>query len=213
MNRCILATVALASSLALASPSVSACGEGQFNMGQGLRYQGYLAPHPATVLVYDDGATDRKALYVGLQKAGHKVTVVGSADAMTQALRAGHYDVVIADFDDAAALQSRAAGTSNKPGVLPVVALPKLTLGRSSAIDSTDWMSTSTVALCDALPSGGGSVPHVTAALVVFRGAAAAEVKSAPLASVSTQPSDARVAAVVLSIAGATAPSKSVAPP
>ena len=73
-------------------------------------------------------------------------------------------------------------------------------------------MSTSTAALCDAPPAGGGSVPHVTAALAEFRGAAAAEVKSAPLASVSTQPSAARVAAVVLSIAGATAPSKSVAP-
>jgi len=121
MNRCIR-TTALAFSLALVSPFANACGEGQFNMGQGLRYQGYLAPHPATVLVYDDGASDRKALYAGLQKAGHKVTVVGSADAMSQALRAGRYDVVIADFDDAAALQSRAVGTSNKPGVLPVVA-------------------------------------------------------------------------------------------
>ena len=114
MNRCIPATAALAFSLALSCLPPCACGEGQFNMGQGLRYQGYLAPHPATVLVYDDGASDRKALYAGLQKAGHKVTVVGTADAMSQALRAGHYDVVIADFDDAAALQSRAAGTSDE---------------------------------------------------------------------------------------------------
>lgn len=120
MNR-ITATAALGFALALACSPASACGEGQFNMGQGLRYQGYLAPHPATVLVYDDGASDRKALYAGLQKAGHKITVVGTADAMSQALQAGRYDVVIADFDDAAALQSR-AGTSVKPGVLPVVA-------------------------------------------------------------------------------------------
>ena len=124
MNRNILAAPALAFSLALAlvCPPANACGEGQFNMGQGLRYQGYLAPHPATVLVYDDGASDRKALYAGLRKAGHKVTVVGTADAMSQALQAGRYDVVIADFDDAAALQSRASGTSMHPGVLPVVA-------------------------------------------------------------------------------------------
>jgi hypothetical protein len=121
MNR-IAATAALGLSLALSCPSASACGEGQFNMGQGLRYQGYLVPHPANVLVFDDGASDRKALYAGLQKAGHKVTVVDSADAMSQALHAGHYDVVIADFDAAAALQSRASGTSTKPGVLPVVA-------------------------------------------------------------------------------------------
>jgi hypothetical protein len=122
MNRCILTTSALAFSLALVSPFANACGEGQFNMGQGLRYQGYLAPHPATVLVYDEAAGDRKALYTGLQKAGHKVTVVGTSDALSQALRTGRYDVVIADFDDAAALQSRASGTSAKPGVLPVVA-------------------------------------------------------------------------------------------
>jgi CheY-like chemotaxis protein len=121
MNR-IIAIAALGFSLALACPSARACGEGQFNMGQGLRYQGYLAPHPASVLVYDNsGDSDRKALYAGLQKAGHKVTVVRSADAMSQALQAGRYDVVIADFDDAAALQSR-AGRSAKTGVLPVVA-------------------------------------------------------------------------------------------
>jgi ABC-type amino acid transport substrate-binding protein len=120
MNR-ITAIAALGFSLALACSSACACGEGQFNMGQGLRYQGYLAPHPASVLVYDSGASEHKALYAGLQKAGHKVTVVGTADAMSQALQAGRYDVVIADFDDAAALQSR-AGTSAKPGVLPVVA-------------------------------------------------------------------------------------------
>ena len=48
--------------------------------------------------------------------------MVGTADAMSQALQAGHYDVVIADFDDAAAaLQSR-AGQSARTGVLPVVA-------------------------------------------------------------------------------------------
>jgi hypothetical protein len=121
MNR-IIATAAFGFSLALACSPASACGEGQFNMGQGLRYQGYLAPHPAAVLVYDDAASDREALYAGLQKAGHKVTVVGSVDAMSQALQAGRYDVVIADFDDVAALQSHTAGASAKPGVLPVVA-------------------------------------------------------------------------------------------
>jgi CheY-like chemotaxis protein len=121
MNR-LTATTALGLSLALVCFAARACGEGQFNMGQGLRYQGYLAPRPATLLVYDDRAADHGALYAGLKKAGHKVTVVDSADAMAQALHAGHYDVVIADFEEAAALQSHAVGTSGKSGVLPVVA-------------------------------------------------------------------------------------------
>ena len=50
--------------------AVSACGEGQFNMGQGLRYQGYLAPHPATVLVYDDGAATARRCMPGCRKPG-----------------------------------------------------------------------------------------------------------------------------------------------
>ena len=122
MNRCILATTALACVLALASPPASACGEGLFNMGQGLRYQGYLAPHPANVLVYDDGTSDRRALYAGLQKAGHSITVVATADALSRALQQRRYDVVIADFDDAAAVESRTAATAAKPRLLPVVA-------------------------------------------------------------------------------------------
>ncbi len=52
MNKSVLATTLLAA-LLLAPGPVHACGEGLFNMGQGLRYQGYLAPRPAAVLVYD----------------------------------------------------------------------------------------------------------------------------------------------------------------
>jgi CheY-like chemotaxis protein len=121
MKRSIPTSTALAFSLALVVPAAHACGEGQFNMGHGLRYQGYLARHPAAVLVYDDGTVDRKPLYAGLKKAGHKVTVVGTADAMAQALRAQRFDVVIADLDDATSMQSRLAATSAKTKVLPVV--------------------------------------------------------------------------------------------
>jgi hypothetical protein len=49
-------------------------------------------------------------------------------------------------------------------------------------------------------------VPHVATALAVFLGAAASAVKSLAFASVSAQPLEPRVAAVVLSIAGAGAP-------
>ena len=122
MNRCILPVAMLAFTLTLAPAPANACGEGSFNMGQGLHYQGYLAPRPATVLVYDDGATDRRELYAGLQKAGHKVTVVGNTDALSQALRQRRFDVVIADLGDTALVESRAANMSATPRLLPVVA-------------------------------------------------------------------------------------------
>ena len=115
-----IATV-LAGTLALLQAPVHACGEGQFNMGHGLRYQGYLTPRPATVLVYDDGAEARKALYAGLQKAGHKVTVVGNSRDLSEALRARRFDVVISDLDDVATIQGDAGQVSAPPRVLPVV--------------------------------------------------------------------------------------------
>lgn len=120
MSKHILTTTLLTCVVALVSTSAQACGEGQFNMGQGLRYQGYLAPRPATVLVYDDGAAARKALYTGLQKAGHKVIVVSNVDALSQALGERRFDVVIADFADAAVVES-SASTSARPRLLPVV--------------------------------------------------------------------------------------------
>ena len=120
MNKTILATTLLTAALALAQGPAHACGEGLFNMGQGLRYQGYLAPRPATVLVYDDRAADRKALYAGLQKAGHKLTVVTTSDAAARALGARKYDVVITDFDDTNAIM--ASAPASKSRVLPVVA-------------------------------------------------------------------------------------------
>ena len=122
MNHHAFATAALAAALALACTDARACGEGTFNMGQGLRYQGYLAPHPATVLVYDDGAANHRALYAGLQKAGHTVTVVGNAGDMSRALHARRFDVVIADLDDAAAMQPEVAAASARTTLLPVVA-------------------------------------------------------------------------------------------
>jgi hypothetical protein len=90
-------------------------------MGQGLRYQGYLAPQRARLLVYDDGASDRRALYAGLQKAGHAVTVVRDPADLSRALRRGTYDVVITDRDDATMLQS-IDGAPQRPRLLAVVA-------------------------------------------------------------------------------------------
>ena len=90
-------------------------------MGRGLRYQGYLTPRPATVLVYDNGADVRKALYAGLQKAGHKVTVVGNSRDLSEALRARSFDVVISDLEDVATIQGDAGNASAAPRLLPVV--------------------------------------------------------------------------------------------
>jgi len=105
-----------------AAAPAGACGEGQFNMGQGLGYQAYLAPIPATVLVLapDGDRAARRDLYQGLERAGHRVTLVDDEQALRQALAGGHFDVVIAGFDRVEALDGQAAGLRST-GLIPVV--------------------------------------------------------------------------------------------
>ena len=119
MPGCLLATL-------LAAGTADACGEGQFNMGHGLRYQGLLAPRPATVLIYStqgDPVASQQALVKGLRESGHKVVAVSDTDAMAAALAANHFDVLITDYEnvDVAAAKAQAAGPA-APALVPVVA-------------------------------------------------------------------------------------------
>ena len=91
-------------------------------------------------------------------------------------------------------------------GVSPEAALPKLMLGRSRAMERTGWMSMSTAAFSDT-PRGGGEPPEQgSAGVAELRGAGADAEKSLEFVSVSVQPFAARIAAVVLLIAGAGPP-------
>ena len=77
-------------------------------------------------------------------------------------------------------------------------------LGRSNAIESTESTSMSTGALCVGPPfGGGGEAEHGVAEAAELRGDGAAAEKSLELASVSVQPSPARMVADVFPIAGA----------
>jgi hypothetical protein len=109
--------------VAVFATPASACGEGIFSMGEGLRYDGYLAPRPATVLVYEpdaDASAERIAVYRGLARAGHKVTVVTDAQHLPEALARQAFDIVIADDMHASAL-AIAAGVSGDSGARQLV--------------------------------------------------------------------------------------------
>ena len=123
MNKSVLATTLL-TALLLAPGPVHACGEGLFNMGQGLRYQGYLAPRPATVLVYDLDRTpgeNRITVYRGLVRAGHRLTIAHNPDELAQAMRQQRYDVVIASYDNVDLVAARTSGAASRAKLLPVV--------------------------------------------------------------------------------------------
>ena len=118
--------LALATLAALAvAGNAAACGESSFNAGRGLEYQAYLAPRPATVVIYgtpDPSASpaDREALLAGLKGAGHSVVVVSDPTAYAQALQQQKVDLVIADAGSVDALAS--PGGADAPRVVPVLA-------------------------------------------------------------------------------------------
>lgn len=125
MNKTVLAATLVITALLLAQPPARACGEGLFNLGQGLRYQGYLAPRPATLLVYDrERAPDagRIAVYRGLVRAGHRLTIAHDPDELAQAMRERRYDVVIAGYDNVDMVAAATASAASAPKLLPVVA-------------------------------------------------------------------------------------------
>lgn len=125
MNK--LSTGSLIASLTLlASIDALACGETLFRVGQGTRYDNYSAPYPAVVLLHSrpGGATagSEKALSRGLERAGHKVTVMSAGESLPPAAGARPYDVVIADLAAIDGVAQSLGAAAAKPAFVPVLA-------------------------------------------------------------------------------------------
>ncbi|MGH8041916.1 MAG: hypothetical protein ACREPN_07730 [Rudaea sp.] len=126
MNRLRIAIALSTLGLTIAAADVQACGESMFHSGQGMRYHAFITRTPADILIYQPGRRDssaaQKQLYSGLEKAGHRITVVSNSDALAQALAAKHYDVVIAGERDMDAITARLDKSVRGPALLAVVA-------------------------------------------------------------------------------------------
>lgn len=117
-----LKTLVLVAALCAGSNAL-ACGEGIFRMGGGLRYQGYLAPHPAEVLVYDTSRSpprERAVVYRGLVRAGHRLTIAHDETELASALASQRYDVVIASLPETARMATTASVAEAAPKWLQV---------------------------------------------------------------------------------------------
>lgn len=90
--------------LATATTNAIACGETLFHSGEGMRYHSFISREPANVLIYRPGMANdnlaQKQLDTGLEKAGHRVTLVTDNTALTQAIAKNRYDVIIAGAHD-----------------------------------------------------------------------------------------------------------------
>ena len=127
MRKISLALFLIAGAFWLGSQSVSACGDKFLVVGRGARLQrAYCAIHPATILVYVNPKSERAAsmgdpqFEKALTLAGHKPQVVSDLSKVSGLVGSGHFDIVLADFGDAAAVERQLATTSMKPALLPI---------------------------------------------------------------------------------------------
>ena len=123
MNK--LSTTTLLLVVALSASDAQACGEVMYRMGGALRYHAFVTRHPAQILMYAGPATREttsadQSFHENLERAGHKVTVVGSPEALTQALGKQHYDVIIAYAADVPSINEQIARVAPEPALIPV---------------------------------------------------------------------------------------------
>ncbi|HEY8010579.1 MAG TPA: hypothetical protein VIE67_06220 [Rudaea sp.] len=121
-----LSTTTLLLAVAISASDAQACGEVMYRMGGALRYHAFITRHPANILLYAGSATeqaigsDRQDFHHSLEKAGHKVTVVETPDALAKALAAQPYDVIIAYAGDLPAINAQIARVNHEPSLIPV---------------------------------------------------------------------------------------------
>ena len=121
MKRFLSTSSVIAGLFALSSMNALACGETLFRIGQGMRYGPHAAPVPAAVLLYTRAGSDEASLRKGLEKAGHKVTVMSAGESFVQSSGARPYDVVIGDLAAIDAATKSIGDATAKPTFVPVV--------------------------------------------------------------------------------------------
>lgn len=124
MNK--LGTTILLLAVAMSASDAQACGEVMYRMGGALHYHAFITRHPAQILMYD-GTAARKAISddeqlfsESLERAGHHVTVVDTPTALSNALAAHQYDVIITYANDLPAISPQLARISHEPALIPV---------------------------------------------------------------------------------------------
>ena len=123
MTRLSIAIALSIFGLSVATTDARACGESMFHTGQGMRYHAFITRQPANILVYHAGEPDaqQKQLYGGLERAGHKVTVVTDESALVQALADKHFDLIIASAHDMREISVNINAAAPAPTLLAVV--------------------------------------------------------------------------------------------
>ena len=126
MRKLFLGLGAIAGMLLLSATLVLACGDKLLVLHRGLRFQDFAGSTVASILLYEPQSPASNAFNDGqlestLVKAGHKLRRVGEQTQLDEAVKSGHYDLVLVALSDATAVEEALHGTPSPPVVVPVV--------------------------------------------------------------------------------------------
>lgn len=128
MRKLLLLVLSLSTIAPPGLTDAKACGDKLLRIGRNFRHnQKFVKNRPARMLIYTppNSATLPGAAAAQIQdyfqKVGHKPLAVGNIDKLNEALKSEHYDLILADFADAAALQRQVEGSPSQTVVLPVL--------------------------------------------------------------------------------------------
>jgi hypothetical protein len=115
--------VIIIAAFASAYVDVSACGDKFLRVGRSARFRRYASVHPSAILLYGPRwtGTGVKDFETMLKRAGHVPVTVTSEGALSQALATAKYQIVIADFTDAASTREAVRAIGSSAALLPVV--------------------------------------------------------------------------------------------
>jgi hypothetical protein len=120
----------LAGLLAASGSDLSACGDKSLAAGGIRRQRALAARYPASVLIYApsasrlNGAARELDLQKTLQLVGHTFRQVASETDLQVQVESGHYNILLADIADAAALQARFESSASPVVIVPVLYKP-----------------------------------------------------------------------------------------
>jgi hypothetical protein len=106
-----------------------ACGDKLLLIGRGIRFQQAYGAPQGNVVIYSNGnqgsanLTSLK-LQNTLRQAGHKLQTAEGPSQLTEALKLGKVDVVLAELPDLAGITLQLQSAPSKPVILPVLFKP-----------------------------------------------------------------------------------------
>jgi len=129
MRRTLLLGLGLVACALMVAGDALACGDKLVIVGRGLHAK-RKAVSKASILVYArpggslPAALGEGGLQKNLERAGHRLSRVGTEEELRQALAAGAYDLVLADMKAAPKVEAQANEAPTHPTVLPTLYNP-----------------------------------------------------------------------------------------